>query len=43
VVFETDIGPSSSGKYSISETSFPVNLEDFLDTRYARRATTIAG
>ena len=43
VVFETDISPSSSGKYSISETSFPVNLEDFLDTRYARRATTIAG
>jgi hypothetical protein len=43
VVFETDIAPSSSGKYSISETSFPINLEDFLDTRYARKATTIAG
>jgi phenylacetate-CoA ligase len=43
VVFETDIAPSPSGKYSISETSFPVNIEDFLDTRYARKATTIVG
>jgi phenylacetate-coenzyme A ligase PaaK-like adenylate-forming protein len=43
VVFETDIPPSSSGKYSMSQTFFPVDVEDFLDTRYARKATTTAG
>jgi phenylacetate-CoA ligase len=42
IVFEQDIAPSSTGKYSISQSSFPVSVEDFLDEKYARKATTTA-
>jgi len=34
IIFEEAITPSASGKYSISQALFPVNIEDYLDDRY---------
>jgi hypothetical protein len=31
VIFDTDIAPESSGKYLVSRTIFPVDLDDYLD------------
>ena len=37
IIFEKAISPSVSGKYNISQTLFPVNIEDYLDDRYVRK------
>jgi len=37
VLFEKAIAPETSGKYNISGTLFPVEIEKFLDERYACR------
>ena len=34
IVYESAIAPESSGKYLISRTVFPIELEDYLDVRY---------
>ncbi len=34
ITFKKAIAPSISGKYNISQTLFPVNIDDYLDDRY---------
>jgi phenylacetate-CoA ligase len=34
IVFKNAIAPLASGKYSISQTLFPIRIEDYLDERY---------
>ena len=34
VIQDTDIAPEISGKYLVSRTTLPIDLEDYLDVRY---------
>ena len=37
VVFQTTIAPEISGKYSLAQNIFPIEIENLLDERYVRR------
>ncbi len=43
VIYETDISPENSGKYRISKTHFPIEIEKYLDERYVFKKEHLSG